>query len=157
MLIQSKRHDPFRLQSNVDRYNSVGSANENSHDELLKFVNEMKAEDERHVREGLTEDELEQFQFKIQSVSGKSYDSRNRQDVENNVRSQDARPQARYREWNAAGRKQLKQLFYNRFRNCWINIAVFLRDFSAIATNLDFRSRSLPGNALVPRLCLALH
>ena len=49
------------MQAIVDRYNSGGSANENYHDELLKFVNEMKAEDERHVREGLTEDELELF------------------------------------------------------------------------------------------------
>lgn len=57
----SRRDFAQRLQAIVDRYNSGGSANENYHDELLKFVNEMKAEDERHVREGLTEDELELF------------------------------------------------------------------------------------------------
>jgi ABC-type cobalamin/Fe3+-siderophores transport system ATPase subunit len=33
--------------------------------------------------------------------------ARNRQDLETNVRSQDAQPEARYREWNAAGRANM--------------------------------------------------
>lgn len=32
---------------------------------------------------------------------------RNRQDIENNVRAQDSQPQARYREWNPAGRANM--------------------------------------------------
>lgn len=50
-----------RLQKIIDNYNSVGSSNEQYFEELLKFTRELKAEDERHVREGLTEDELELY------------------------------------------------------------------------------------------------
>lgn len=50
-----------RLQEIVDKYNSGSSLAENSFSELLDFVESMKIEDERHVREGLTEDELELF------------------------------------------------------------------------------------------------
>lgn len=50
-----------RLQTIVDRYNAGGSSNENYYDELVKFTKGMKEEDERHVREGLTEDELELY------------------------------------------------------------------------------------------------
>lgn len=50
-----------RLQEIIDRYNSGGSSTENYYDELLKFTREMKDEEERHIREGLSEDELEMF------------------------------------------------------------------------------------------------
>jgi type I restriction enzyme R subunit len=50
-----------RLQEIVDRYNSGGSSTENYYDDLVRFTEAMKEEDERHVREGLTEDELELF------------------------------------------------------------------------------------------------
>lgn len=50
-----------RLQEIINRYNAGGSATENTFDELMKFTKEMKAEEERHVREGLTEEELEIF------------------------------------------------------------------------------------------------
>lgn len=50
-----------RLQEIIDRYNSGGSSTENYYDELLKFTRDMKDEEERHIREGLTEDELEMF------------------------------------------------------------------------------------------------
>ena len=45
----------------INRYNEAGSSSENYFDELMKHAKEMKAEDERHTREGLTEDELEIF------------------------------------------------------------------------------------------------
>jgi uncharacterized protein YggL (DUF469 family) len=45
----------------VDNYNSGGSSNENYFEELIKFTKSMKDEDERHIREGLSEDELELF------------------------------------------------------------------------------------------------
>jgi type I restriction enzyme R subunit len=57
----TRRDFAERLQSIVDRYNSGGSSNENYYDELVNFASEMKVEDERHVREGLSEDELEIF------------------------------------------------------------------------------------------------
>jgi len=50
-----------RLQKIIDNYNSGGSSNEQYFEELLKFTRDLKAEDERHVREGLTEDELELY------------------------------------------------------------------------------------------------
>jgi type I restriction enzyme R subunit len=60
--VNSTRKDfAQRLQEIINRYNAGGASNENYFDELVKFTKEMKAEDERHVREGLTEDELELF------------------------------------------------------------------------------------------------
>ncbi|KAB2313682.1 type I restriction endonuclease subunit R, partial [Betaproteobacteria bacterium SCN2] len=50
-----------RLQQIIDTYNSGGSSTENYFDDLMRFAQEMREEDERHVREGLTEDELELF------------------------------------------------------------------------------------------------
>ena len=50
-----------RLQGIVDRYNSGSSSADNYFDELMKFAAEMKEESERHLREGLTEEELELF------------------------------------------------------------------------------------------------
>lgn len=50
-----------KLQEIIDQYNSGGSSNENYFEELIKFTRSMRAEDERHVREGLTEEELELF------------------------------------------------------------------------------------------------
>ena len=50
-----------RLQQIIDTYNAGGAANESYFEELLKFTHEMKEEDERAAREGLTEDELELF------------------------------------------------------------------------------------------------
>ncbi|NLD49250.1 MAG: type I restriction endonuclease subunit R [Clostridiaceae bacterium] len=45
----------------IDRYNAGGSENENFYGELLKFVEQMQEEEERHIRENLTEEELELF------------------------------------------------------------------------------------------------
>ncbi len=57
----SRRDFAVRLQEIVDRYNSGGANNENYYKELLEFAKQMKAEEERNVKEGLTEDELEMF------------------------------------------------------------------------------------------------
>lgn len=50
-----------KLQEIIDQYNAGGSATENYFADLMKFAEGMKAEDERHVREGLSEDELELY------------------------------------------------------------------------------------------------
>jgi type I restriction enzyme, R subunit len=50
-----------RLQGIIDRYNSGSSSADNYFDELMKFTKDLQAESERHIREGLTEDELELF------------------------------------------------------------------------------------------------
>jgi len=50
-----------RLQAIIDAYNSGASSTEDYHEQLTLFTEGMKEEDERHVREGLSEDELEIF------------------------------------------------------------------------------------------------
>lgn len=50
-----------RLQGIIDRYNSGSSSADNYFDELMKFTKDLQAESERHILEGLTEDELELF------------------------------------------------------------------------------------------------
>ena len=45
----------------MDRYNSGAANTENIYEELVDFAKGMREEEERHVREGLTEDELEIF------------------------------------------------------------------------------------------------
>lgn len=50
-----------KLQEIIDQYNAGGSSTENYFADLMKFAEGMKAEDERHIREGLTEDELELY------------------------------------------------------------------------------------------------
>lgn len=63
MLQQNRTRTDFaqRLQKIIDTYNAGGSSNENYFDDLMQFAQSMKDEDERHVRDGLTEDELELF------------------------------------------------------------------------------------------------
>jgi type I restriction enzyme R subunit len=50
-----------RLQEIIDRYNSGSSSADNYFEELVKFAKDLKEESERHIREGLSEDELEIF------------------------------------------------------------------------------------------------
>jgi len=50
-----------RLQGIIDRYNAGSSTADNYFNELMKFTKDLQAEAERHIREGLTEDELELF------------------------------------------------------------------------------------------------
>jgi type I restriction enzyme, R subunit len=63
MLQQNSTRTDFaqRLQGIIDAYNAGSSSVDNYFEELLKYAKDLKAESERHVREGLTEDELELF------------------------------------------------------------------------------------------------
>jgi type I restriction enzyme R subunit len=63
MLKQNATRTDFatRLQGIIDSYNAGSSSADNYFDELMKFAKDMKAESERHIRENLTEDELELF------------------------------------------------------------------------------------------------
>lgn len=63
MLQQNMTRTDFaqRLQRIIDTYNSGGSSTENYFEDLMRFARDMQAEDERHVRECLSEDELELF------------------------------------------------------------------------------------------------
>lgn len=63
MVKQNRTRADFaqRLQEIIDEYNAGGTSNESYFEELLRFTKELKEEAERHVREGLSEDELELF------------------------------------------------------------------------------------------------
>jgi type I restriction enzyme R subunit len=63
MLQQNATRSDFaqRLQGIIDAYNAGSSSADNYFEELLKFAKDMQAKSERHIREGLTEDELELF------------------------------------------------------------------------------------------------
>ena len=57
----SRKDFAQRLQAIIDRYDAGGASNESYFDELVEFTKEMRAGDERHVREGLSGDEFELF------------------------------------------------------------------------------------------------
>jgi len=63
MLKQNATRADFaqRLQGIIDAYNAGSSSVDNYFDELVRFTKDLKEESERHLREGLTEDELELF------------------------------------------------------------------------------------------------
>lgn len=48
-----------RYKELINRYNAGNSTNEDYYEDLVDFVGNLKQEDERHVKEGLTEEELE--------------------------------------------------------------------------------------------------
>ncbi|MBF2468042.1 type I restriction endonuclease subunit R [Listeria welshimeri] len=48
-----------RYKELINRYNSGNSTNEDYYEDLVDFVDNLKQENERHVKEGLTEEELE--------------------------------------------------------------------------------------------------
>ncbi|MBW8843748.1 MAG: type I restriction endonuclease subunit R [Burkholderiales bacterium] len=63
MLAQNSTRVDFlqRLQQVIDAYNSGATSTENYYDELTAFAQDLKDEAERHIREGLSDDELELF------------------------------------------------------------------------------------------------
>ncbi len=63
MLRQNATRTGFaeRLRGIIEDYNAGGASNESYFEELLKFTRDLHAESERHLREGLTEDELELY------------------------------------------------------------------------------------------------
>ncbi|MCD6017689.1 MAG: type site-specific deoxyribonuclease, HsdR family [Bacteroidetes bacterium] len=50
-----------RLQEIIDKYNSGGALTESYFSDLMNFVDNLKLEEERHIKVGLTEEELELF------------------------------------------------------------------------------------------------
>jgi len=63
MLTQNSTRGQFaqRFQQIIENYNAGGSSTEQYFEQLVQFSEEMRGEDDRHAREGLTEDELEIF------------------------------------------------------------------------------------------------
>jgi hypothetical protein len=45
----------------IDAYNASGSQNDDFYEKLLEFMEQLKAEEERHIKEDLTEEELELY------------------------------------------------------------------------------------------------
>jgi type I restriction enzyme R subunit len=50
-----------RFRNIIDSYNSGGSQTDDFYEKILRFMEELKAEEERHIKEELTETELELF------------------------------------------------------------------------------------------------
>ncbi len=75
MLQQNTTRTNFaqRLQFIIDRYNAGGAATENYYEALVDFAQNLKQESERHIREGLTEDELELFDLLKQDMPSTIY------------------------------------------------------------------------------------
>ena len=48
-------------QALIDRYNAGSTSSDRFYDDLIRYTKALKEEAERHIREGLTEDELEVF------------------------------------------------------------------------------------------------
>lgn len=48
-----------KLQKIIDQYNAGGMLTDNYFEDLMKFAKDLKTEEERHMKEGLTEEELE--------------------------------------------------------------------------------------------------
>ena len=63
MMAQNSTRGSFaqRFQSIIDNYNAGGSSTEQYFEQLVQFSQDIRTEDERHLREGLTEAELEIF------------------------------------------------------------------------------------------------
>lgn len=63
MLQQNVTRTDFaqKLQEIINTYNAGGSSTENYYDELMNHARALREEEERHIREGLTEDELELY------------------------------------------------------------------------------------------------
>lgn len=63
MLERNSTRDSFaeRFRLIIEEYNAGGSLNDEFYERLIKFMEELKAEEERHIKEELTEEELEIF------------------------------------------------------------------------------------------------
>ena len=77
MLQQNATRADFaqRLQEIIDRYNAGGMNNENYFDELINFGQDLTEEEERHIRMGLSEEELELFDLMKKEKMTKAEDT----------------------------------------------------------------------------------
>ena len=57
----TRRDFAERFQNIIDEYNSGGSVNDEFYEKLLTLMDELKEEESRHIREGLSESELELY------------------------------------------------------------------------------------------------
>jgi len=98
-----------KLQEIIDKYNSGGSSTENYFDELVKFTESMKEEDDRHVREGLTEDELELYDTLIKDKLTKAEEQKVKLAAKHLIsRLLDEHPKVLVQDWWKDGQTQRK-------------------------------------------------
>ncbi|CDU09304.1 putative Type I site-specific restriction-modification system, R (restriction) subunit and related helicase [Vibrio diabolicus] len=98
-----------KLQEIVERYNSGGSSTENYFDDLMKFAESMKEEDERHAREGLTEDELELFDLLKKDKLTKNEEQKVKLAAKHLIlRLLDGHPKVLVQDWWKDGQTQLQ-------------------------------------------------
>ncbi len=114
MLERNVTRKPFaeRLQSIIDRYNAGGTATEDIFAELLEYTESLKAEEERHIREGLSEVELELYDLLKKEKMTAAEEIR----VKNAARSllkrlQEEKPKVLVQDWfrNEQSRVRVKQ------------------------------------------------
>lgn len=111
MLNSNVTRHPFaeRLQAIIDRYNAGGSGTENIYAELLEFADSLKAEDERHIREGLTEIELELYDL----LSKEKLTAAEEMEVKNAARSllkrlKEEQPRVLVQDWHRSAQSSEK-------------------------------------------------
>jgi type I restriction enzyme R subunit len=63
MLLENSTRTPFaeRFQKIIDKYNAGSNTQEDYYNDLVNFTENLKDEDERYIKEGLSKDELELF------------------------------------------------------------------------------------------------
>ena len=98
-----------KLQQIVEQYNAGGSSTENYFDDLMKFTESMKEEDERHMREGLTEDELELFDLLKKDKITKAEEQKVKLAAKHLIlRLLDGHPKVLVQDWWKDGQTQLQ-------------------------------------------------
>jgi type I restriction enzyme R subunit len=98
-----------KLQQIVEQYNAGGSSTENYFDDLMKFAENMKEEDERHIREGLTEDELELFDLLKKEKLTKAEEQKVKLAAKHLIlRLLDGHPKVLVQDWWKDGQTQLQ-------------------------------------------------
>ena len=98
-----------KLQEIIDRYNAGSSSTENYFDDLMKFAEGMKVEDERHVREGLTEEELELYDLLLKESLTQAEEQRVKLAAKHLIiRLLESHPKVLVQDWWKDGQTQLR-------------------------------------------------
>jgi len=98
-----------RFQAIIDRYNSGGSLTEDYFEDLIKFAEQLREEEERGIRNGLTESELELFDL----IQKAKLTKKEEQDVKNAAkhllqRLKEEKPTVLIQDWYRDTQSQLK-------------------------------------------------
>ena len=111
MLSQNTTRASFleRFQAIIDRYNAGGSLTEDYFSDLMDFAENLREEDERGIREGLSESELELFDL----IQKNKLTKKEEQDVKNAAKNllarlKDEKPNVLIQDWYRDTQSQLK-------------------------------------------------